>query len=285
VRPGFALEEGNAAAVTEICARLDGLPLAVELAASRTKFFSPQAMLAHLGEQQGDRLQFLTGGPRDAPARQRTLRAAIEWSYDLLTPDERTLFSRLSVFSGGCTLEAVDVICADSSSSKPALSLPKGPSALPLLESLVDQSLLRVSRSSPPRFTMLETVREYASERLEESGEAEAMRDRHTAYYTGALEGWGADLKGPRQLEALAEIEADLDNAREAWAWAVERVQVEWLDCALEGRGCAGSTSGEAAMRKARPRVRVLLNAWKRSRELHPLNLSQFWQGTMSGCA
>jgi tetratricopeptide (TPR) repeat protein len=104
-----------------------------------------------------------------------------------------------------------------------------------LLESLVDQSLLQVSRVVPPRFTMLETVREYAWERLGESGEAEAVRDRHAAHYADALGAWGVELKGPRQLEALAELEADLDNARAAWVWAAERGQAIWLDHALDG--------------------------------------------------
>jgi len=229
-RPGFALDEGNAPAVGEICARLDGLPLAIELAASRARLFTPQAMLAHLGEREGDRLHFLTGGPRDAPARQRTLHATIAWSYDLLDPDEQRLFSRLSVFSGGCTLDAVEAVCVDDSSS-----VLRPSSSLDLLESLVDQSLLQVSRSTPSRFTMLETVREYAWERLQEGGETEAIRDRHAAYYAGSLQAWEEDLKGPRQLEALSELEADLDNARAAWDWAVERAEIDWLDRALEG--------------------------------------------------
>jgi tetratricopeptide (TPR) repeat protein len=194
-------------------------------------------MLAHLGEHQGDRLRFLTGGPRDAPARQRTLRATIEWSYDLLNADEQRLFRQLSVFAGGCTLEAIEAVCPVTTDDG------RRTTGLDVLQSLVDQSLLQVSQSTPPRFTMLETVREYALERLEEAGEAEAVRDQHAGYYAGALEGWGADLKGPRQLEALAEIEADLDNARAAWEWAVkcgpgqalDRQQIDWLDRALEG--------------------------------------------------
>jgi tetratricopeptide (TPR) repeat protein len=241
VQSGFSLDEGNVSAVAEICARLDGLPLAIELAAARVKLFSPNAMLAHLGGARGPpgspSLRFLTGGPRNAPARQRTLRAAIEWSYSLLDANEQRLFRRLSVFAGGFTPQAVEAVCVDPcASAAPAL-------ALDLLESLLDQSLLlQVSRSSPPRFTMLETVREYAWERLQESGEAERVRDRHTDHFCGALHAWGADLKGSRQLEALHEIELDLDNVRAAWEWAVgaheqvpERAQAGWLDRALDG--------------------------------------------------
>ncbi|MFL7809852.1 MAG: hypothetical protein AB8I80_14550, partial [Anaerolineae bacterium] len=238
----FALDEGNAPAVVEICARLDGLPLAIELAAARVKLFSPSAMLAHLGGARGpppgpSPLHFLTGGPRNAPARQRTLRAAIEWSDSLLDANEQRLFRRLSVFAGGFTLQAVEAVCVD-----PVASVPR-PSPLDLLESLLDQSLLlEVSHSSPPRFTMLETVREYAWERLQESGEAETVRDRHTDHFCGALHAWGADLKGSRQLEALHEIEVDLDNVRAAWEWAVgahehvrEDAQADWQDRALDG--------------------------------------------------
>jgi predicted ATPase/DNA-binding SARP family transcriptional activator len=277
-QPGFSLDKENAPAVAEICARLDGLPLAVELAAARVRLLSPETMLAHLD----DRLQFLTGGPRDAPARQRTLRATIDWSYDLLDADERTLFARLAVFSGGATLEAVEAVCADSSSSSVAHTDVGRPSSLDLLESLIDQSLLQVSHSTPPRFTMLETVREYAWERLVESDEAEAARDRHAACYVDALEGWGTDLKGARQLDALAEIEAELDNARAAWTWAVERGQVEWLDRALEGLclfcdWCGRLQDGESACQMAaerlsamarpsatacRDRLRVLAKLW-----------------------
>ena len=228
VLSSFALDEENAPAVAEICVRLDGLPLSIELAAARIKHLSPQALLAHL--ERASSVQFLTGGPRDVPARQRTLRATIDWSHNLLNADERTLFSRLSVFAGGATLQAIETICAD-------------PASFDLVESLIDQSLLQVSRTTPPRFTMLETVREYAWERLQESGETEAVRDRHAAYYASALHNWAADLKGPRQVEALAEIEADLDNARTAWEWAADgareralvHAQVEWMDRAMEG--------------------------------------------------
>jgi predicted ATPase/DNA-binding SARP family transcriptional activator len=206
VRPDFTLGEGNVEAVAEICAQLDGLPLAVELAAARVKLLSPQAMLPRLE----DRLQFLTGGPRDAPARQRTLRATIDWSYGLLNADERTLFRRLAVFAGGCSLQAVEAVCLAS---------------LDLLGSLVDQHLLRSSEvAGQPRFTMLETIREYATERLAESGESEEVRRRHaTFYFAMAVESEPALHRyGVRQAAWMDRLEAELDNLRAALAWSIE---------------------------------------------------------------
>jgi predicted ATPase/DNA-binding SARP family transcriptional activator len=234
VRPGFALDERSAPAVAEICARLDGLPLAIELAAARVRLLAPQVLLAHLRERSAA-LRLLAGGPRDLADRQRALQATIEWSYDLLSPDERTLFGRLSVFAGGCTLAAVQAVALESLDPSASTALGLQTSALDLPESLVDQSLLQISDPRVPRFTMLETVREFAAERLEENGEAEVTRDRHAAYYAGALQRWAEDLKGRRQLEALDEVEADLDNARAAWEWALERDRADYLDRALEG--------------------------------------------------
>ena len=152
-RPGFEADD----AVAAICRRLDELPLALELAAARVKALSPAQILERLER----RLPLLTGGARDLPERQRTLRATIEWSHELLTPEEQRLFARLAVFSGGCTLEAAEQV-ADAE--------------LDTLQSLVDKSLVR---SSGGRYWMLETIREYAAEQLEQSGEAEELRRRH----------------------------------------------------------------------------------------------------------
>ena len=164
VKADFAVTNANAPAVAEICVRLDGLPLAIELAAARAKLLSPQALLARLEQS----LDLLTGGPRDLPARQQTLRATIDWSYDLLGPDEQTLFARLAVFAGGCTLAAAEAVCG-------------GDGLLTGLSTLVDNNMLRQEEQpdGEPRFTMLETIRAYALERLEPSGEADEIRRRH----------------------------------------------------------------------------------------------------------
>src|SRR5215210_2521886 len=165
-KPDFSVTNENAPAVAEICARLDGLPLAIELAAARAKILSPQAMLSRLS----NRLKLLKGGARDLPERQQTLRGAIDWSHDLLEEDERTLFARLSVFVGGCTVESAEEVCD-----------PEGDLLVEVLDglaSLVDKSLLRQREekgSGAPRFFMLGTIREYATEKLEERGKAEEV--------------------------------------------------------------------------------------------------------------
>ena len=178
-RPDFALTDENAPAVAEICQRLDGLPLAIELAAARVRALPPRAMLQRLER----RLPLLTGGARDLPARQQTLRDAIAWSYDLLEPDEQALFRRLAVFRG-CTLEAAETVCAGDPPRPGATSVALPPLDLDVLdgiESLVEKSLLRQDEAADgqPWYRMLETVREYALERLEESGEANAVHRRH----------------------------------------------------------------------------------------------------------
>jgi len=181
--------------VREICARLDNLPLAIELAAARAKVLSPHALLERLER----RLPVLTTGPRDAPERQRTLRATIEWSHDLLAEGERTLFCRLSVFAGGCTLEAAEAVCdAD----------------LDTLASLVDKSLVRQNED---RFWMLETIREYAVERLEESGEADAIRGRHAEAYLRLAESanLSVEAQGHDRIEIVIPEQSNLRAALE----------------------------------------------------------------------
>jgi predicted ATPase/class 3 adenylate cyclase len=188
VKPEFEPDE----AVAEICRRLDELPLALELAAARVKALSPALILERLEQ----RLPLLTGGVRDAPARQRTLRATVDWSYDLLTDTEKLLFARLAVFRGGCTLDAAeDVVEAN----------------LDALQSLVDKSLLRYSGE---RYWMLETIREYATGRLEEFEEAEAVRGRHAEYFLQLADEAEPHLTGAHQAPWLARLEAEHDNFR-----------------------------------------------------------------------
>ena len=185
-KPDFELNRQNASAVIEICARLDGLPLAIELAAARVKVLSPASMLTRLAS----RLQLLTGGARDLPQRQQTLRGAIDWSYELLDAAEQTLFRRLSVFVGGCGLEGVEAVCDT-----------KGDLGLDLLDgmaSMVDKSLLQqvALANGESRFLMLETIREYAREKLEASGELELDEARPRSLLPGAGGGGGAGRRG-----------------------------------------------------------------------------------------
>jgi predicted ATPase/class 3 adenylate cyclase/Tfp pilus assembly protein PilF len=212
-KAGFEITAENAPAVAEICVRLDGLPLAIELAAARVKLLPPKAILTRLA----NRLKLLTGGAKDLPERQRTLRGAIEWSHDLLDEGERTLFARLAVFSGGRTLEAIDAIC-DAEGDLPV-------DALDGVSSLLDKSLLRQEEGigGEPRFVMLETIHEFAREKLEESGEAEEMKRAHAQYFLALAEEAYPGLKGANQLEWLERLEAEHDNMRAALSWASDR--------------------------------------------------------------
>jgi predicted ATPase/class 3 adenylate cyclase len=217
VKPDFSLTKENAPAVVEICARLDGLPLAIELAAARIKLLPPQAMLSRLG----NRLKLLTGGARNLPQRQRTLRSAIEWSYELLDEGEKILLGRLAVFSGGSTLEAVEAVC-DARGDLPV-------DVLDGASSLLEKSLLRQEEGleGEPRFAMLETVHEYAREKLEESGEAEEIKRAHAEYFLTLAREADPELKGPGQLEWLQRLEAEHDNMRDALGWALQREETE----------------------------------------------------------
>jgi predicted ATPase/DNA-binding CsgD family transcriptional regulator len=223
LKPDFQLTGTNAHAIAEICARLDGLPLAIELAATRIKLLPPQALLARLGS----RLQVLTEGARDVPERQQTLRNAIKWSYDLLSTNEQRLFRRLSVFVGGCTLAAVEEVCK-------AL----GNGATNVLEevaSLIDKNLLQQVEdvNGEPRLVMLETIREYGLECLaaiEEAGEAggaEATRLAHANYYLKLAEETEQKLRSAQQVIWLERLEREHDNLRTALRWLLEREEVE----------------------------------------------------------
>ena len=206
--PDFALSEQNAAAVAELCARLDGLPLAIELAAARTKLLPPTALLSRLG----NRLELLTGGRRDAPQHQQTLRMTLDWSYDLLDPAAQRLFARLGVFAGGCTLPSAEAVCDGDGS------------VLEGLAALVDESLVvqRETLAGEPRFSMLEIVREYALERLSTSGEGEETRRRHLEHFVVFAEQAEPELIGANQIEWLDRVDHEHDNLRAALAYALE---------------------------------------------------------------
>jgi predicted ATPase/class 3 adenylate cyclase len=251
--PEFAVTDANAPVLAEICRRLDGLPLAIELAAARSRLLPPQALLARLES----RLRLLRGGSRDLPTRQQTLRATIDWSYALLEADQQTLLARLAVFAGGCMLEAAEVVC----------DLNGGLDVLAGLEALVNKNLLqpRDDVEGERRVVLLETMREYAQERLSERDETETVARRHADYFLQLAEQAEPELLGPRQGAWYERLEADLDNFRAALAWLLAHEDAEaaarlaatlmplwwsrghsseglrWLDAALERRGSLAS--------------------------------------------
>jgi predicted ATPase/DNA-binding CsgD family transcriptional regulator len=217
IKPTFQLTLGNARAIAECCLHLDGLPLAIELAAARIKLLSPQALLARLSH----RLQVLTGGVQDAPVRQQTLRNTIAWSYDLLDAAEQRLFRRLSVFVAGCTLEAVEAICT---------ALPNGVGqVLEGVSSLLDKGLLQQSEqeSGEPRLRMLETLREYGLECLHESAEVETVQRAHADYYLHLAEEATPYLRGTEQAKWLARLEHEHENLRAALSFLLEGARMQ----------------------------------------------------------
>jgi predicted ATPase/DNA-binding winged helix-turn-helix (wHTH) protein len=218
VWPDFAITSENAPAVQEICLRLDGLPLAIELAAARTKVLSPSAILDRLQS----RLQLLTGGALDLPERQQTLRKTIDWSHGLLNEAERKLFRRFSVFVGGCTLEAAEAVC--NTDRDLGIDLFEG------LSSLVDKNLVqRVDRAeSEPRFAMLETIREYAFERLTDSGEQSAARRAHAAYCLVLAEEGNPELSPSDRTRWLSQCDLEIDNFRFALDWLFQTLDLDW---------------------------------------------------------
>jgi len=268
VTPDFALSAATGPVVAEICRRLDGLPLAIELAAARTKLLPPAALLARLERKGG--LGIVGGGGPDRPERQRTLWATIAWSHDLLGEGERRLFRRLAVCMGGFTLDAAAALCADEEGASADED-----ATLEELAALVDQSLVRIEPAKPAeetsgaaRYRMLETIREYAAEQLTLSGEAPRLRERHAAYVLALAQQAEPHLEGPRQVLWLERIEADLDNMRAALRHSCEGEDVAsglrlaslllnfWLirGHITEGRrwverllGRTGSSSGDVA--------------------------------------
>jgi predicted ATPase/DNA-binding CsgD family transcriptional regulator len=211
VQAAFAMTSENAPAIAAICQQVDGLPLAIELAAGRSKLFSPQALLPRLKS----RLKLLVGGAQDLPLRQQTLRATIAWSYDLLEEDEKTLFRRLAVFVGGCTFEAVEAVCNANQDLEVDV--------LDAVARLVDKSLLRQEGEGEPHLLMLETIREYGLERLEASGEAESMRRQHATFFLQLAEEAYPKIHSAEQSTWYNRLEADHDNLRAALRWTLER--------------------------------------------------------------
>jgi predicted ATPase/DNA-binding CsgD family transcriptional regulator len=230
IKPSFQLTVGNARIIAEICLHLDGLPLALELAAARLKLLSPQALLARLSH----RLQLLTGGVLDAPVRQQTLRNTLAWSYDLLSAQEKRLFRWLSVFVGGCTLEAAEAVCqAHHEGDEHPSSVLEG------IASLLDKSLVQQTerKGEASRLVLLETLREFGLECLEQEEELEAAREAHALYYLELAETAAPELQGPEQATWFERLELEHDNLRAVleWGLATERREVALRLCiALE---------------------------------------------------
>jgi predicted ATPase/DNA-binding CsgD family transcriptional regulator len=224
VRLDFDLTDSNALDVAGICARLDGLPLAIELAAARLRLLPPRAILSRLA----NRLDFLNGGAHNVPARQRTMRAAIEWSYDLLDPEEQRLFRRLTVFEGGCSADALRrVLDLDAPLPTDDEDAPGEHDMSEPLASLVDKSLLQQTEwlDDEPRYAMLETLREYALERLVESEEYDALRERHALYYMWFAERCSREQQGSGQAASLDSMAREHDNLRAALEWSTARAE------------------------------------------------------------
>jgi predicted ATPase/class 3 adenylate cyclase len=222
--PDFGLTTTNAPAIAEIGRRLDGIPLAIELAAARTKVLPPEQIAARLD----DRFRLLTGGRRTALPRHQTLLALIEWSHDLLSEAERTLLRRLSVFAGGWSLEAAQAVGGDSLGA--ADQGEDVPNVLEALANLAEKSLVEVEAApdaTEGRYRLLETIRQYARDKLLATGEAEAVRDRHLAYFVQFAEETEPHLRGAQQLDWLDRVKREHDNLRTALAWALEKVRTE----------------------------------------------------------
>jgi predicted ATPase len=261
VQPEFAVSSATAPAVAAICQRLDGLPLAIELAAVRIKLFPSEVLLSRLSH----RLRLLVGGQRDLPARQQTLRQTFAWSYDLLSDAEKQLFRRLSVFVGRCTEEAVTVICSDEEAS------PGGDEVLDLLASLVDQSLLQRENTGDGelRFTMLETIREYAREQLDEAGETGAIRRQHAQFFLSLAKrvDWADGAlgqkverapQGPGERVWMDRLEREHGNLRAALDWFVETREAE---AGLQlGTILQAFWAARGYLREGRERLEVLLS-------------------------
>ena len=292
VRADFALTEANAPVVAEICRRLDGLPLAIELAAARVKVLSPAALLARLGSS----LAVLTGGARDLPDRMRTMRDAIAWSHDLLSPAEQALFRRLAVFAGGFSLDAAEAVAGAGSwelgvggketdvwegpptvrRSPSGSRLPAADSVLDGIASLVDKSLVRSleASDSEPRFGMLETVREFGLERLAASGEGDATRASHAAHVVALVAATRPRLEGPERLPAIDRIDREQDNVRAALAWLLDRGDAEaaqtlvaemarfWVVLGAIGEGRGWLDRAVALAGASAPRTRAVALYW-----------------------
>jgi len=241
----FSVTNDNAPALAQICHRLDGIPLAIELAAAKIRVLSVEQIAKRLD----DRFRLLTGGSRTALERHQTLRAAIDWSYNLLPPAEQILFSRLSIFVGGWTLEAAESVCGDDPSTalpeervaplRASSSVIRSDDVLNLMEQLINKSLvIKDEMQGESRYRMLETMRQYANEKLVESGESDALRDRHLNYFLTLAETAAPHLIRPEQLEWLTQLDTDYENLRAALEWALskETAELSLRLCASLGR-------------------------------------------------
>ena len=273
--PLFAITESNAGAVATICRRLAGLPLAIELAAAKTRFLDPTALLSRL-----DRA-LATSWARDLPERQRTMRATLDWSYELLSETEKALFGRLSVFAGGFTLPAAEAVGADAAGQIGAEDV------LDLVGSLVEQSLLTAETDAGggARYGVLEPVRQYALERLEEGGESEEARRRHAAFSLALAERAAAEIRGPAQVEWLEALERENANLRAAMSWAIfldEDMAARlgwalWVFWWLRGHQEEGRSSMETLMERDLP-------ARLRARVVQVANAMAYTQGDFEAC-
>ena len=217
----FSVTNENAAAIAQICHRLDGIPLAIELAAVKVRVLS----LEQIAERLDDRFRLLTGGSRTALERHQTLRATLDWSYNLLSPEEQILFRRLSIFVNGWTLEAAESVCADNL----GLGEIRSEDILNLLEHLVNKSLVSAEEwQSETRYRVLETMRQYAGEKLIEAGESESLREHHLEYYLDLAETAAPHLIRPEQLEWLSRLEAEHENMRSALEWSLGKERPEY---------------------------------------------------------
>ena len=276
VLPGFEVTQANAPAVARICRALDGMPLAIELAAARLRTMAPEQVAARLD----DRFQLLTGGSRTAVPRHQTLRAVVDWSWDLLDDAERTLWRRFSVFTGGATLEAAGQVCAGPATGQPGLAAGQ---VLDLLTALADKSLLTV-RHGPDgaRYRMLEIIRAYGQERLAEAGERDALREAHARYFTGLAEAGEHHLRGAEQLDWLRRLADDQDNVHAAiraavaagdrrtavglaaafgWYWWLRSMKVEGADLIAEALEVPGGGQPLAARDSERLAVAYAVGA------------------------
>ena len=257
VRPGFTIDNANAPAVAEICVRLDGLPLAIELAAARVRVLTPQAILERLS----DRLGLLSGGARDLPARQQTLRGAIAWSHDLLDDEDRRVFACLSVFAGGSGLESIEAVCFEPTERHAALDV---------ITSLVDKSLLREeSPGGEVRFRMLETIKQYAGEQLDATGRRDEYRRRHASDVLALVEAWSPGVFGEEGRTRLDQFEQERDNIRAALGWALDKPETETALRLLaacwrfwQTRGYLREARGYAERALALPDARTLTAAY-----------------------
>jgi predicted ATPase/class 3 adenylate cyclase len=273
----FQVTSENAPAVAGICERVDGLPLAIELAAARVKLFSPQALLARLESS----ASVLGSGARDLPGRQQTLKGAIAWSYDLLDEPQRRLFARFSVFARGANLEQAEAVCGPESQL--------GVDVLTGLDELADQSLLRrLPDFDEPRLLMLHVIREFAAERLRESGEADAIRDRHAEAYARLAAAAAPNFLGPDQKSWLDRLELDHDNFRAAFDWSIAHGDVRralrlgadfWRLWQMRGHLREGRTRLDAIL--AMPRSTD--HPEDRLRALEALGGVLYWLGDMPG--